>query len=333
MTPGLIERDAAAALVESGRTLLLAGDESLLASLPRGRWIGGTIPYFMTGKRWVATRDLVFTAVMPDTPAGPAIQFYGADTLPRLGANAPENGFTALLIPAFSESHTVFAQGVFGFEGMFNSPVVGWIAGVAAEEIGRRAAKVFNGMTGESSATQALAMHVSLPAGQSAKIGIVNPFRQGDGPTIHFPEAGFAASACTVDEEATTLLRHIRERGIDTRLPLVADYFGTPVNVSIQEVDEAAGIVRFYAPVFPRIAYRFAAPIADYAEAFRQAAASAPGDAVFACNCLLNYIGTGLREDEVPPLAGPLTFGEIAYVLVNQTMVYLTVDRVTPAPE
>ena len=34
-------------LIENGKTLYLAGEEALLKSLPKGNWIGGTIPYFM----------------------------------------------------------------------------------------------------------------------------------------------------------------------------------------------------------------------------------------------------------------------------------------------
>lgn len=333
LTPGLIERDEAAALIESGRTLLLAGDEALLTGLPQGRWIGGTIPYFMTEAGGVASRDRIFAAALPEPATGPLIRFYDTKSLSSIGANTPENGFTALMIPAFSEPHTAFAQGVFSFEGVFNAPLVGWIAGVAAEEVGKHPPKVFNGATGESSATMALAMHVSLPAGQSAKIGIVNPFRQGDGPAISFAERGFTASECTVDGAPANLVHHIRTQGIDQRLPLVADYFGTPINVSIESIDDDTGQVRFYAPVFPGIAYRFAAPLDDYAAAFRTATAEAPGEPVFACNCIRNYQYTGFPGVPVPPFRGPLTFGEIAYVLVNQTLVYLTIDGVTPAPK
>lgn len=332
MTPGLIERDEAATLIESGRTLLLAGDEALLTGLPRGRWIGGTIPYFMTETGGVVSRDRIFVATLPEPATSPLIRFYDTDALAGIGANTPENGFTALIIPAFSEPHTAFAQGVFSLEGIFNAPLVGWIAGVMTEDVGTCPPKVFNGATGESSATMALAMHMPLPAGLSAKLGIVNPFRQGDGPAIRFAERSFTASGCMVDGAPTNLLHHIQTQGIDRRLPLVADYFGTPINVSIQSIDEATGQIRFYAPVFPGIAYRFAAPLDDYDAAFRKATAEMAGEPVFACNCIRNYQYTGFPGAPVPPFSGPLTFGEIAYVLVNQTLVYLTIDGITPAP-
>jgi hypothetical protein len=37
----------ATALIRSGGYYSIAGDEGLLRELPRGHWIGGTIPYFM----------------------------------------------------------------------------------------------------------------------------------------------------------------------------------------------------------------------------------------------------------------------------------------------
>ena len=41
--------------VEIGKNLLLAGDENLLGQLPKGNWIGGTIPYFMVDEGGVIT--------------------------------------------------------------------------------------------------------------------------------------------------------------------------------------------------------------------------------------------------------------------------------------
>ena len=42
--------DEAAGMIRNCEVLLLAGDERLLGQLPRGVWIGGTIPYFMSEK-------------------------------------------------------------------------------------------------------------------------------------------------------------------------------------------------------------------------------------------------------------------------------------------
>ena len=39
--------EEAAAIIKEGKLLMLAGDHSVMQSLPKGNWIGGTIPYFM----------------------------------------------------------------------------------------------------------------------------------------------------------------------------------------------------------------------------------------------------------------------------------------------
>jgi len=44
---------------------------------------------------------------------------------------------------------------------------------------------------------------------------------------------------------------------------------------------------------------------------------------VFSCNCILNYLYADLAGDKALSITGPATFGEIAYVLLNQTLVYL----------
>lgn len=43
----LVDFATVASQIGSGKSLFLAGDENLLKRLPKGNWIGGTIPYFM----------------------------------------------------------------------------------------------------------------------------------------------------------------------------------------------------------------------------------------------------------------------------------------------
>ena len=48
---------------------------------------------------------------------------------------------------------------------------------------------------------------------------------------------------------------------------------------------------------------------------------------MFACNCVLNYLHGQLEGRRTGTVLGPMTFGEIAYQLLNQTMVYITVQK------
>jgi hypothetical protein len=305
----LMRPDAVAAMIAAGRPLLIAGDEALLGGLPRGRWIGGTAPPPLEAD---GATDRLVVIELPEATTAVAIRSYDAETLPGIAASAPENGFTVLVIPAFSPLHADYAQGVFRFEGVFNRPLVGWIAGVATKDLGSRTPKVFDGMTGAASDRLAVAAHVSLPPRLASRVHVANPHRAGDGDELIFTQPGFSARHCLVGGEPVSLVGYMRERGIPPQRPLVADCFGTPVNVSIRTVDEDAGEVHFCAPVFRNLRYRFAAPLS------RGTRPSLPAGVrpAFACGCVRN----------APPSAGPLAFGEIAYVVHNQTLVYLTIE-------
>ena len=79
--------------------------------------------------------------------------------------------------------------------------------------------------------------------------------------------------------------------------------------------------------MFEDIEYRLAKNIPDYAAAFHNHLKGvSDASAVFSCNCVLNFLYGELEGKSIEAFAGPITFGEIAYQLVNQTLVYLTVQ-------
>jgi hypothetical protein len=232
-------------------------------------------------------------------------------------------------VPGLSEIHGTYAKEVHNFEGVFNAPLFGWISGVHVSEIGIRAPKVFAG-NNTAHDNRAVALHVSLAKGLAAKIEIINLFKQGDGDDIQFTAEGFETTgACLIGGKPGNLAAYIAEKHIDIRLPLVADYNGAMVNVSVRAVDGAAGKVDLYAPVFKGITYRFAKPVPDYIHAFDKAIGSTNfGSVAFSCNCILNFLYAELEGKKTGSIVGPVTFGEIAYMLLNQTLVYLTIEKV-----
>jgi uncharacterized protein DUF6976 len=149
-------------------------------------------------------------------------------------------------------------------------------------------------------------------------------FERSDGPDIRFQEDGFTVTDCLIDGKRTNFARWLTEQKVDTQLPLMADYDGALINVSIQKVDPEAGKVSLYAPVFKDRTYQVAKPVPDYVQAFKAATSRMSPDVPFACNCVLNYV-YGKLEGTQAGLPGPFTFGEIAYQLLNQTMVYCDV--------
>lgn len=326
-TAKLVTISQAAELINSGKYFNIAGDEQALRQLPKGNWIGGTIPYFMASEGGTVSRDQVFVNEIDVFGEKPTIRLYDVDSLPHLCRNAPDNGYTILVVPAFGPCHSAFAENSPNYEEMYMKPLIGWVAGIHLDDIGKNTPKVVIGSTGEFSDQHAVAIDVPLPAEKYAHIDIVNLFQPGSGPAITFDATGFSGGDCQIDGKNANLADYFTANKIDTRLPLVADYCGAMINVSIKGVDAVAKRVDFYAPVFPGVAYRVAAPVGDYVTGFLAALPELDNGITFSCNCILNFLYSNLEGKRTANITGPITFGEIAYQLLNQTLVYLTVNE------
>ncbi|MEJ2200226.1 MAG: hypothetical protein P8X63_04320 [Desulfuromonadaceae bacterium] len=314
------------ALIESGKWLALAGDESLLSQLPKGNWIGGTIPYFMTEKGGLQSKDKIFVNVLEGLCEDSNICSYNVATMPRIVADGPENGYSLIIIPAGSESHSIYAKQAPNYSGLFLRPIIGWIAGVDLADLGRKKPKVFNGLTGRALESEAVVLHAVLPQDKLVTIDIINLFTQGDGDSIVFEEDGFTVKTALINGNRTSLAKYIADKEIDTKLPLVADYNGAMVNLAIQSVDQEVDEVSFYAPVFTGLEYKIAKPVENYVEEFEALVKDTDTDVVFSCNCILNYLYSSLEGKKTGHFTGPITFGEIAYQLLNQTLTYMIIS-------
>ena len=327
ISSALISRAELIDKINRGEHLVIAADESMLSDLPSGNWIAGTIPYFMSAQGGTVDRNRIFVHTIEGIAPNraPRITLYDVNSISRIAQEAPEHGFTIVILPAMSEVHLSYAQKAPEYPNMYFSPIVGWISGVHLDDLGSRSAKVGFGPAGGMLFDQkAVAMHIPMPDYQLATINIVNLFSQGDGPEIKFPKTGFNAADCTINGVAANLADYIKQENIDTRLPLVANYSGVMINVSIQQLDALHHQVNLYAPVFADVAYRFAKPVNNYIESFNQAlTASASENIAFSCNCILNFLYSELEGKKTRDITGPITFGEVAYQLLNQTMVYL----------
>jgi hypothetical protein len=319
----LLAIDQAAELIRSGKYLCLAGDEVALRQLPRGNWIGGTIPYFMTEEGGVVTREKVFVNEIDVFEQAPILRRYDTGSLPQICRDAPDHGYTILIVPAFGPCHHDFAENSLNYEDMYMKPLLGWVAGVHLDDLGKITPKVVLGSTGEFSDQLAVAMDVPLPPDTFANVDTINLFHPGGGDSISFASKGFSAGDCLINERRVNLAEYMQSRQIDKRLPLVAESDCVMVNVGIKAVDIANRRVEFYAPVFPGLVYQIAAPVADYVESFQAALPHLDNGIAFSCNCILNYLHSGLEGKRTAGITGPITFGEISYQLLNQTLVYL----------
>ena len=321
----ILDIDSVIEKVEAGEFLIIAADESVLNELPSGNWIGGTIPYFMSEEGGIISREKIFVHTIQGC-AQPRITPYDVKSISRIAQDAPDNGFTITILPSGSDVHAEYAENAPSFPNMFFSPIIGWIAGIHLDDIDTKKAKTVFGPGKMLMEDKAVAMHVSIPESQFADVHIVNLFEQGSGPKITFPKTGFDVDTCLVDGVETNFSEYVSTHNIDTRLPLVADYNGINVNVSILNV--ASDEVTFYAPVFEDMPYQFASPISDYVTEFDKAiSAESSENSAFSCNCILNFLYSELEGKKTGTLTGPIVFGEVAYQLLNQTLVYMTLEN------
>lgn len=316
---------AANHLIDTGHILHVAGDEAALRQLHRGSWIGGTIPYFLTAEGGVVERERVFVTEMPKVVKHVTTHFIDIGHIPAVTLEAPEHGFSIVIAPGMSDIHTAYGLTANSIPGIHEAAVVGWIAGVHLDDVGKVTPKVFDGVTGEVSDSRIIVMRATIPASKRAVVGIVNVFEPGAGDDIIFSEPNFSAGPCTINGRAENFYDYVMRKDLDLTLPLIAEVSGYLINVAFQKIDHAARRVQFYAPVMQGRRYRQAAPMPDYRMALIAAAKRLNIQPAFASNCILNYVHGKLEGDHFIPLAGPATFGELAHVLVNQTLVYLVI--------
>ena len=327
ITSALIDIDTLIEKINQREFLIIAADKKILQQLPSGNWIAGSIPYFMGQDGGEVSQEKAFVNTIEGVNLNnpPRIMPYDVNSIKNIAQDAPENGFTITILPAGSEVHAEYAENAPGYSNMFFSPIIGWIAGSHLDEA-QALPQVGFGTANMLMTDKAIAMHVPLAEDQFANINIVNLFEQGTGPKISFTDTGFSTSDCLIDGKPEKFSQYVQNNNIDTRLPLVADYNGVNINVSIKEIENES--VAFYAPIFAGVNYQFANPIEDYVTELDKAIASQelPGTS-FSFNCILNFLYAELENKKTAELTGPFTFGEIAYQLLNQTLVYLSIEN------
>ena len=310
-------------LIQDGKILHIAATEALLKKLPKGNWIGGSTEYFMAKDGGKVSGDLLSVIEFPYKNF--VIKSYTTQDINKVVTDAFDNGFSLLIIPFDSAVHKEYAQNAAEYDQMFLRNVVGWISGLNLNKPGQTPIAV-NGSTAEVFTDKAVAFHLQVPEDKIVTVNIINIFEQDPAtPLIEFTEEGFSVKKCRVGGKEVVLADYIAQNGIDTKLPIVGDYAGNGINISFKSIEN--GVVNFYAPVFAGIEYRMAKAVSNYQSLFnKRIAEHKDTSAAFSCNCILNFLYGELENKKIEAFVGPITFGEIAYQLVNQTLVYVSVS-------
>lgn len=327
MNSRLVTFEEASKQITGSGSYLVAADEKVLKKLPKGNWIGGSIPYFMSQEGGVVSQNEVFITELPDVVKLDKIRFMNEDNISRIYSETPANGFTFLILPASTPLHLSFAMNSSNYPEFAFRPLLGWISGMHLNELGQTKPVVVNGQTGEVSDDQGVAMFIDLPQNYICDIGIVNIFEQGKGDSLKFPETGFSVKDVMVNGVTQNFAEYLFKNKVDTKNPLVANYGGAMINVSFQGIDEKEKVVNLYAPVFTNTEYKLAAPSGDYVNEFTKNIPGDAGDIAFSCNCILNFLYSELEGKKTGSITGPVTFGEIAFQLLNQTLVYIKINK------
>ncbi len=328
MNQVLFDPETVSGMIKAGKSLILAGDEQVLSKLPRGNWIGGTIPYFVGSKGGEFSRDKIYVTDLPTEHTEAKIRVYEETNIDKVYLEAPDNGLSVIIMPAASTIHQKFSLQAPTFTGFAASPLIGWVAGVPLESLGKVTPKVFVGTDMSSKENAAVVMSIGLPKSTYASIGIINLFEEGSGDSLYFAEDGFFIEDVIINGKSTNFADYLEEKRIDTKSPLVADVQGVKINTSFQDVNAEKGTVSLYSPVFRGVEYKIAKPVGNYVERFRAEVTTGHDEKpFFSCNCILNYLYSELEGKQTGSMTGPITFGEVAYQLLNQTLVYVTLEK------
>jgi len=319
----LLTLEETQALINAGELLLIAASQRLLNQLPAGQWLGGSTPYFMSKEGAQKELNRLFVTNLTELAVSAQIKSYSAQEFKQLLTDRPKNGFSYIALPAFSTVHEAYALEIGQYETLYDQPILGWITGRQLEAAADHLPAAYYGPTAERLTNKAVLMHVELPNTQYAEIEIYNPYEEGQGDKIQFVKTDFSASEALINGKKQDFPSYCKANGIDGSLPLISDYSGALINTTIQRIEEET--VYFYAPVSADQVYYLAKKVDYSPQAFLNEMPRT--NALTACNCIVNYLNFKLDGQRVGDYEGPFTFGEVGYMLLNQTLVLLHIQN------
>jgi len=312
--------------INNGKILSLAADEQLLKKLPKGNWIGGTIPYFMDTEMGKFSKELIFVDDLTEFAVNFKIAKYNKNTIKNIISDSFINGFTVLIIPYESETVEEFSINSLKYENIYQNPIVGFIAGTDLSNLGKVKAKIYSGNDLTFSEEEGIAIHIGIDSKKIASTEIINLNEiNTNSPTIIFPKTSYEQSDCIINGEPDNILSYLTKINYTSGLPLIANFQGALINRDIKVKNIKNNSISFFSPLFKDEKYYLAKPVDDYLNLFEKTLNKIDISNIAYSVLCVSYYGLANLEGKKIPFAGPFTFGEIAYQLLNQTLVYLKI--------
>jgi hypothetical protein len=322
----LFNVDDANDLINRGAKLVFAGSHKLLQSLEEGNWIGGSTYYCTSAGKGIADKDFLFVQEIPDYCKEIKIKYYNIASLKNIYQDMYDNGFSIILIPFESKTHFKYPIEVVNYPLFATKPLIGWIAAASLNDKKKLKPSVCDGQNKGFYDDGAVVMHVKLPENKLADLKVVNMFELTYGQVLEFKEEGFNIKNVIVSDREYNFVDYLKENNIDIRFPLVGALAGTiPTIVSFKEIDEKEKVVRLYAPLYKKIQYKLAKAEGNYYDMLIKNIQE-ENNFILPVICILHFLYGDLANKishEIPD--APTTFGEIAHILVNQTLTYLSI--------
>ncbi|MEP0985200.1 hypothetical protein [Ekhidna sp.] len=310
--------------------MIIGGDERLLSALPIGKWIGGSIHYFLAeGGQPIVSETKLFVSFLDKEIFEPTlIKTYTSENLTDIFDDYPGWGVSFIIIPRLSDCNEAFQFLALESSELLKSPLIGWVSGAMLDS--ETPPMVINGSTGNKFINEVVVMHCSIPENMTPNVDIINVFEPDDnGPQIKFEKNTKRVSDAIVNGEKKNLYDYLIEtyQKIDLTQPLIANIGGSTLNTSIIEIDEKNKTLLFGNAISKNLTYQLSKPVENFTEKFMGEIDKIDGHVQFSCNCLGNFLHGGFKGKSSEKLNGLMTFGEIAYLPLNRTMVTLTISE------
>ena len=327
MKNGLYTREQVVEFIKQGRVMHLCGNEETLKDLPKGKWIAGMSPYVMDGVGKINETKIYVDDFSMIAEKCEFATFDASDISEIAKRNKYSNGFVFVILPIDSEVYFTFANHSLEYENLYDNPVVGYISSILLSNYGKIQPKVAIGTDGVLHSDKAVVMYVKVSDRLRVRAEIMNMDSIDDTtPALKFPKTGFTQSDCLIDGKPGNIASYLE--AVKARIghypQLITSQNGALVNRDTKSVDVQKGEAVFFSPAYESDVYYIVKQNNDYQATFNRRLGRKTD--VIACVSCTSYFWLGDFEYKHIDFNGVYTFGEIAYQLLNKTIVTLEVD-------